>query len=230
MLALRSGFVEAEQLPQNPDFDRDIRPILSENCFACHGPDSQQRQADLRLDLSEGHSQKRPSGRSILVPGDAEKSLLFERIRSDNKHLRMPPASSGKELTDRQIELIRRWIDGGARYQTHWAFQAPESPHRPAVEDSAWTTNPIDFFVLAQLERKGLAPKAPADRATLIRRLTLDLLGLPPSLEEIDQFLADRSEDAYENLVDRLLKSPHYGERWGRWWLDAARYADSDGF
>ena len=229
-VALAANLARTKEFPLIPDFDQDIRPILSENCFTCHGPDSEKRQSQLRLDIPEGLFEKGRLGGPTLIPGDAERSLLFQRIRSEQKNLRMPPTASGKVLNKSQIELIRRWINSGAKYRPHWAFTAPQRPPLPTVYKNDWATNPIDLFVLKRLESEKLSPNSEADRTTLVRRLFLDLVGLPPSLDEIDKFLADGTETAYEKLVESLLESPHYGERWGRLWLDAARYADSDGF
>jgi hypothetical protein len=212
------------------DFARDIRPILSETCFLCHGPDPENRKAELRLDTKAGALGPHPSGGIPFVPGRPNESEAYLRMTSDDPALRMPPAKSGKKLTDRQIELVRRWIEQGARWSTHWAFEKPTRPAVPAVEMATRVRNPIDNFVLARLAREGMSFSPEADRPTLIRRLSLDLIGLPPTIAEVDVFIADASPQAYENLVDRLLASPHYGERWGRLWLDAARYADSDGY
>ncbi len=203
------------------DFSRDIRPLLSDACFACHGPDEQHRQADLRLDQGDNHA---------VIPGDSQASDLMVRILSQDPSEQMPPPESGKTLSPEAIELLRRWIDQGAVYSEHWAFTPPQKPAIPAVGNLAWPRSPIDNFVLARLEQEQLAPAEPAERATLLRRVYLDLIGLPPSPAEVAAFVADRSPLALEQVVDRLLQSAHYGERWGRVWLDAARYADSDGF
>jgi mono/diheme cytochrome c family protein len=211
------------------DFARDIRPILSENCFSCHGPDKAARQADLRLDLRAA-ALSDLDGRRAIVPGDPGKSELFRRISTTDADERMPPVDSKKKLTPQQIETLGRWIKQGADWGKHWAFIAPRRPQLPAVKNGKWVGNPIDAFVLARMEKDGLAPSPLVDRVTLLRRLSLDLIGLPPTIEEVDAFLADKRSDAYARQVNRLLKSPHYGERWGRIWLDAARYADSDGF
>ena len=210
-------------------FNRDIRPILSDNCFTCHGPDQAKRQADLRLDLEESALADR-DGRRVIVPGKPEESELYWRITADRAGERMPPAKSGKQLTRQQIDLIRRWIAEGAKWQKHWAFIPPTRPPLPRVQDTSWPRNAIDYFVLARLEHEGLRPSPEADKATLIRRVSLDLTGLPPTLAEVDAFLADTRPDAYERLVDRLLASPRYGERMARPWLDAARYADTNGY
>jgi mono/diheme cytochrome c family protein len=212
------------------DYTRDIRPILSDACFACHGPDEESRQAKLRLDNRADATSARGSAGPAIVPGDPEASELIFRIESDDETVRMPPPEFGKTLTPKQVALLREWVAQGATYAEHWAFTAVEAPAIPEVSNPAWVRNPIDAFVLARLDREGLSPSPEADRVTLIRRLSLDLIGLPPTVEEVDAFVADRSPDAYEQLVERLLASPHYGERWGRLWLDAARYADSDGY
>ncbi len=242
-------------------FSRDIRPILSENCFACHGPDESNLKGGLRLDRREDLFTRR-GPHAPVVAGKPEASRIWVRIAATNPQHRMPPPSSHKQLKPEQKELIRRWILQGAPYEAHWAFVAPQMPQLPKVRNEKWVRNPIDRFVLARLEREGLAPSPEADPVTLLRRLSLDLIGLPPTPEEIDQFLRDceprvethtgnlarladpspptrtpnfssktRNLDrAYARQVERLLASPHYGERWGRIWLDAARYADSDGF
>jgi mono/diheme cytochrome c family protein len=210
------------------DFHREIRPILSDNCFTCHGPDGQQRMAGLRLDTREGAFAERP-GYRILAPGDPAQSRLYQRISATGA-TRMPPPGHPKSLTVAQIALIRRWIEQGAAWKTHWSFTAPVRPAEPRVRGRAWPRNSIDSFVLARLEAEGLKPSAEADRATLIRRLSLDLTGLPPSPAEVDAFLKDRAPDAYERLVERLLASPHHGERLAMEWLDLARYADTHGY
>lgn len=211
------------------DFDREIRPILSENCFHCHGPDAAAREADLRLDTREGVFERGELG-EVVKPRDAAASELYRRISSSDDAERMPPADSGRVLSARDKELIKRWIDEGAEWSGHWAFERPVEPQLPVVKDEGWIRNPIDRFVLAGLERESLRPAAEADRTTLIRRVTLDLTGLPPTLDEIDAFVNDKSPNAYEKVVNRLLKSPHYGERMAWDWLAAARYADTDGF
>ncbi|MCC6491550.1 MAG: PSD1 domain-containing protein [Pirellulales bacterium] len=215
------------------DFNRDVRPILAENCFACHGPDPAHREADLRLDAFAAASDDVLGAESVVTPGDPAGSALIERITSDDPDLRMPPTDSGKELTRDQIELLRRWIAEGARYEQHWAFVAPQRPDVPPVSDSPWVQNPIDAFILARLEHEGLRPSVAADRNTLLRRLSLDLTGLPPTLAELAAYERAAAADpaaAYAAQVERLLAAPAFGERWARLWLDAARYADSDGF
>ena len=211
------------------DFNRDIRPILSDTCFKCHGPDEKQRMANLRLDDTEGLFVDRGSYR-IIVPGDAEKSKLYQKISSTDDSFRMPPTYSGRSLTPKQIELMKEWIDQGAKWEMLWSFVPPKRPAVPAVKDNAWPRNSIDNFVLARLESEGLKPSPEADKATLLRRVYFDLTGLPPTPAEIDAFLADHSPDAYEKRVDQLLASPHYGERMAMPWLDMARYSDTHGY
>lgn len=209
------------------DFARDVRPILSATCFKCHGPDEKERKADLRLDLQEA------ALAGAFVPGKPAESEALRRMRSTDPDDRMPPPASGKSLTDAQIAIIQKWIEQGAPWSSHWSFAPPQRPEPPrlAGETSAgWVRNPIDAFILARLRQDNLSPSPEADKTTLIRRLTLDLVGLPPAVEEVDRFLGDDSPGAYDRLVSRLLDSPHYGELWGRRWLDAARYADSDGY
>jgi hypothetical protein len=212
------------------DFTRDIRPILSDACFQCHGPDEKQRKAKLRLDTKEGAHAPLRGESPLLVPGKPNESELLRRVTDADDKTRMPPPKSGKKLTDRQIGLLRHWIEQGASWSEHWAFVPPKRPPLPAVKTPGWVRTPIDAFILARLEREGLRPSPEADRVTLFRRLSLDLIGLPPTIEEVDAFLADQSDNAYAKQVERLLRSPHYGERWGQHWLDAARYADSDGY
>lgn len=210
---------------QTIDFNRDIRPILSENCFYCHGQDANKRQAELRLD------QRDPAvNAGAIVPGDAAKSTLVARILSDDPEQVMPPPKSNRRLTAEQKEKLKQWVAAGADYKAHWAFVAPIRPAEPPVKNAGWGRNPIDRFVLARLESENMSPSPEADRATLIRRLSIDLTGLPPTPQDVDAFVADTDEKAYEKLVDRLLANPHYGERMALPWLDAARYADSNGF
>ena len=216
----------ASELAATPlDFNRDIRPILSENCFYCHGQDGNKREADLRLDDREAAIHA-----GAIVPGDPGASVLLERIHSTDADVVMPPPNSNRRLSEDQKKLLDRWIKEGAVYTPHWAFLPPVRPQPPQPKHAAWARNDIDRFVLAKLEQVGLKPSQEADRATLIRRLHADLVGLPPAPEEVDAFVADPDPQAYEKLVDHLLASPHYGERMALSWLDAARYADSNGF
>jgi hypothetical protein len=208
-------------------FNRDIRPILSNNCFACHGPDEKQRETKFHFDTKEGAFLEP----GIIEPGNSAKSVLVRRITDPDPDERMPPPDSGHALTETQISLLKRWIDEGAKWDTHWAFTAPERPVPPVPRRNLdWVENPIDQFILDRLNRDGLSPSPEADRVTLLRRVTYDLTGLPPTPAEVDAFLADRSPDAYEKRVDALLHSPHYGERMAMPWLDAARYADTHGY
>ncbi len=210
------------------DFNRDIRPILSENCFACHGPDEKTREAEFRLDARQGAFADL-GGYHAILPGQPAKSELYRRITATKDGDRMPPAKSGKTLSPEEIALLKKWIEQGAEWQEHWAYVPPVRPGLPKVKEGNWPRNGIDYFVLARLEAEGLRPAAEASKETLIRRVMMDLTGLPPTLPEIDAFLADESATAYESLVDRLLKSPRYGEHMARYWLDAARYGDTHG-
>ena len=211
------------------NYARDVRPILSDNCFACHGPDDQKRKAGLRLDTKDGAFSKLKSDNVAIVPGKPDLSELIDRIENDDPELLMPPKQSGKQLTAAQIALLRRWVEQGAPTKAHWAFEAPQKPPLPPVKNTVWPITEVDRFILARLESEGLSPSAEADKSTLIRRVTLDLTGLPPTLDEVDAFLNDGSAQAYEKVVDRLLKSPRYGEHMARFWLDAARYGDTHG-
>ena len=206
------------------EFNRDVRPILAENCFACHGADSAARKADLRLDRREDAVKA-----EAIVPGNVDKSALVERILSGDKSQIMPPPKTKKKLSDSQKETLKRWIASGAEYQSHWSFIAPKRPTPPAVKNEKWVRNPIDRFVLAELERRGLQPAPEADRRTLARRLSLDLTGLPPEPSEVEAFVDDKRPDAYERFVEKMMDSPHWGEHRARYWLDAARYADTHG-
>jgi Protein of unknown function (DUF1553)/Protein of unknown function (DUF1549)/Concanavalin A-like lectin/glucanases superfamily/Planctomycete cytochrome C len=205
-------------------FNRDIRPILSENCFACHGPDSAKRAADLRLDQREAAISK-----NAFVPGKPDESEIIRRIFSTDPEAVMPTPDSHKSLTPQQKELLKSWVAEGAEYQGHWAFLPPAKPELPQVRNNAWIRNPIDRFVLSELERKGLEPSPDSELRSLLRRVSYDLTGLPPSPEDIDRVLADPSPERYENYVDELLKRPEWGEHRGRHWLDYARYADTHG-
>jgi hypothetical protein len=214
--------------PTQLDYSRDILPILAENCFSCHGPANQK--SGLRLDLRALAIRPARSGFIPIAPGRANDSELVRRILAAKETERMPPVASKKSLTAAQKELLQRWIDEGAAYKEHWAFVKPVRPPLPKVHDQAWALNEIDAFILDRLEKAGLKPSPRADKTTLIRRLSFDLRGLPPSLAEIDALLADQGPDAYARLVDRMLASPHYGEKMALIWLDLARFGDTSGF
>ncbi len=209
-------------------FNRDVRPILSDNCFSCHGPDSSRRKASLRLDTEDGLFGPRDND-PVVSKKDPAKSPLVTRILADDPHEMMPPPKSNKKLTAVQKETLRRWVQEGAPFENHWSFVKPTRPGLPTVKNPAWVKNPIDAFILAKLDALGLTPAPEADRRALIRRVSLDLIGLPPTPAEVEAFVADKAPDAYEKLVDRLLTSDHYGEHRGRYWLDAARYGDTHG-
>jgi hypothetical protein len=217
-------------LPATIQFNRDIRPILSDKCFTCHGPDKAKRVTQFHFDVEEAAKQALPGGRFAVLAGDIGKSALVQRVTATDPRLRMPPVSSGKTLTEREIALLTAWIQQGAKWEKPWAFETPVRPAVPQVADRAWPRNAIDAFVLARLEQEGVKPSRDAEKATLLRRVTLDLIGKGPTLDEIDAFVADKSPNAYEKVVDRLLRSPHYGERMAMPWLDASRYADSSGY
>jgi hypothetical protein len=221
LLACHCAFVLAGGMVQ---YNRDIRPILSENCFACHGPDVNKRAADLRLDVREAAIDKR-----AIVPGQPDASAILQRIASTDPEVIMPPPESHKSLTQQQKDLLKTWIAEGAEYQGHWAFIAPVKPELPQVRNPTWIRNPIDRFILAELERRGMEPSPEADLRSLIRRVCLDLTGLPPTPQEIDRVLSDPSPERYENYVDELLSRQEWGEHRGRYWLDYARYADTHG-
>ncbi len=239
--------------PPAPDFNREVRPILSAHCFKCHGPDDKVREAGLRLDRRDAATAKLESEAIAIVPGQPDKSELVRRIFSADEGELMPPPEANKALSPAQKDVLRRWIAAGAEYASHWAFLSPKQAPLPKVKLADWPQNPIDHFVLARLEAAGIEPSPPADKYTLVRRVYLDLIGLPPTPEEADAFLAacspslrpsvsrsgadgeterqrDRERKAYEALVDKLLDSPHYGERWARRWLDLARFADTNGY
>ncbi len=214
----------SQSLGDDLQYNRDIRPILAENCFACHGPDSASRKANLRLDQRDAAVSAK-----AIAPTKPDESELLARIVSDDPEEVMPPPSTKKTLTAAQKATVRRWIQDGAKYEAHWSLHAPKRPEPPKVKDASWVKTPIDAFLLANLERKGLTPAPEADRRTLARRLSLDLIGLPPEPAMVEAFVKDRSPKAYEALVDKLLASPRYGEHRARYWLDAARYADTHG-
>jgi hypothetical protein len=231
LLALLAVLALADAPAAEPlRYNRDIRPILSDNCFSCHGPDVKQRKSGLRLDVREEALKKTKSGKIAIVPGAASKSALWTRINSPDKDEVMPPPKSHKTVTAAQKKKLRLWIERGANYEQHWSF-APLAPGKlPVVKRSGWPRSDLDRFILARLEAERLAPSPEAPKETLIRRVSLDLTGLPPTPQEVAAFLADTSDKAYEKVVERLLKSPHYGERMAVDWLDAARFADSNGY
>ena len=228
-LLATAGFTRAATPPAGLEYNRDVRPILSENCFACHGPDSAARKAKLRLDHFEFATAPRADSRPAVVPGKPADSELVNRILTANEDDLMPPAKTHKVLTPAQKELLKRWVAEGAKYQPHWSLIAPTRPVPPKVRNAKWVRNPIDNFILARLETEKLKPAPEADRRTLARRLSLDLTGLPPAPAEVDAFVNDKSPDAYEKLVDQFLASPRWGEHRGRYWLDLARYGDTHG-
>jgi hypothetical protein len=223
------GDLRAESKPRPVDFAREVRPILAKNCFACHGPDDAHRAAKLRLDQRDSAVQVRRKGKAAIVPGEPGKSMLVERVISDDDTFRMPPAQTGHELTREQVATLKRWVQEGAPYAPHWAYLKPTRPTPPEAA-STWPRNALDHFVLATLVEAGLRPNDEADKYTLLRRVSLDLRGLPPSPGEVTEFENDTSPNAFENAVDRFLKDPAFGERWARMWLDLARYADSAGY
>jgi hypothetical protein len=231
LLALCRFAVPAQSDPAAKaiEFNRDIRPILSDKCFTCHGPNKANRLTKLRFDV-EADAKKDLGGRYAIVPGDPVKSQMVQRITAADPARRMPPVTSGRTLTGDEIERIRLWIAQGAKWEKHWSFIPPRRAAIPEVKERGWPRNSIDYFVLNRLEQEGLRPSPEADRATLIRRVTLDLTGLPPTPQEVDAFVADQSPKAYERVVDRLLQSPRYGERMAFTWLDAARYSDTNGY
>lgn len=214
---------------EDVNFSRDILPLLSNNCFSCHGPDASNRDSDLRLDKPEAAKSILDSGHTAVVPGDSSHSELFRRLISTDADSKMPPPDSGKTLNETQIALIKKWIDGGAEWSGHWAFQPPTESTVPTPPKDWRQHNQIDSFIHAKLQSENLTPESPAAKETLIRRATLDLTGLPATIQDVDRFLTDESEQAFEHVVDRLLASQQYGEHMGRIWLDAARYGDTHG-
>lgn len=228
-LAGETWAADAARVPAAVDYNRDIRPILSDHCYACHGPDAGKRQGGLRLDHQEDAFKELESGGFAISPGQKEHSKLLVRLLASDEE-RMPPAEAGPRLKPEQIAKLEQWIAEGALWKGHWSYLKVERPALPAVSEPGWAKNEIDYFILRELDREKLKPSPPADKLALVRRLSFDLTGLPPSIAEIDAFVADTSGGAYDRLVDRLLASPHYGERMAMKWLDLARYADTNGY
>lgn len=222
----QAAVADAPVKKEGIDFATEIQPILARRCYKCHGPG--ESKAGLRLNTREGALAKLESGDTAVVPGAADASSLLHRINSDNEDLRMPP--EGKPLTPEETAKIRSWIEEGANWGQHWAYAPVQRPSEPAVKNAAWVTNPIDAFIMKKLESAGLSPAPPADKVALLRRAYYDLTGLPPTQGEIEAFLDDKSNGAYETVIDRLLRSPHYGEKWARHWLDLVRYAETNGY
>jgi hypothetical protein len=231
LLILASFFVPSAMAEDSQvEFLRDVRPILSGHCFKCHGPDEEARKSKLRLDIREEALKPVKSGKIAIQPNDPDKSELVRRILTSDTDDQMPPPEAKLPLSEKDKAILKQWVASGAEYKTHWAFLKPTQTALPPVKNKSWPRNEIDFFVLARLEKEGLKPSPPADKYTLVRRVYLDLIGLPPTPEQADAFVQDASPDAYEKLLDHLLESPHYGERWARRWLDLARYADTNGY
>jgi hypothetical protein len=230
LAACRTAQADGPHKARQVDFNEQVRPILAGHCFKCHGPDEKARKANLRLDVADEALEPAGSGERPIVPGRPDESELIRRIFAEDPAERMPPPEAKLPLSESDRQILKQWVAEGAKYEPHWAFRQPVHPMVPAVRDPAWAKNPIDAFVLARLEAAGIRHSPEADRAVLLRRVSLDLVGLPPTPEEVDTFLADRAGDAYEKQVDRLLASPRYGERWARRWLDLARYADTNGY
>lgn len=222
-----------EGIPATISYNYDVRPILSDKCFNCHGPDAQKREAGLRLDIAEEAYkalQDHP-GKHAIVPGNPDLSELIVRVSSKDTSLQMPSVKSGlPALTEREINILKKWIKQGAVYEPHWAFVVPKKQPVPEVSDRQWPVNEIDFFILQKMEQKGLTPNAPADKERLAKRVFMDLTGILPTEAETRQFVSDSDPAAYEKMVDRLLAKPQYGERMAISWLDIARYSDSHGF
>ncbi|MDA1191853.1 MAG: DUF1549 domain-containing protein, partial [Candidatus Poribacteria bacterium] len=229
MIAVAWAVQNAYGVERRLSFDRDIRVILSDKCFACHGPDENQRQANLRLDTKEGAFSER-YGLKVITPGDLENSLLAMRVTSDEPTVKMPPPHANRQLTRAEIDKITKWIEQGAEWEEHWSYIPPERTKEPEVLNDKWIANAIDRFILSRLESQEIAPSPEADKRTLIRRVSFDLIGLPPTAAEVEAYVSDKSPDAYERLVDRLLSSPRYGERMATHWLDLTRYADTSGY
>ena len=231
---LMKGNSDKTKLPQTVSYNFHVRPILSDKCFKCHGPDGNKREAALRLDIADSAYAplKETKGAYAIVPGKPEESELYKRISSaDSLYYMSPPESHLGMLTDHEIAIMKKWIQQGAKYEKHWAFIQPQKHPLPKVNDKDdWIKNEIDYFILSKLDEKDLRPNEEADKEHLLKRVSLDITGLPPSLDLMDKFLANQSENAYEKIVDELLGTPQYGERMAVQWLDVARYADSYGY
>ncbi|MFT4016456.1 MAG: PSD1 and planctomycete cytochrome C domain-containing protein [Agriterribacter sp.] len=227
-----SGQIASVKMPETVSYNFDIRPIFSDKCFACHGPDANKREAGLRLDIADSafKALKEHPGAHALVAGKPELSQAYLRLVATDSTQLMPPVKSNLKLTEREIQLIEKWIKQGAKYEKHWAFAAPQKSPLPKVDNDKWPRNEIDYFILAKQEQRGLKPSEEADKERLLKRLSLDLTGLPPTIEMMDAFLADKSVDAYEKMVNKLMAAPQYGEKMSLHWLDIARYADSHGY
>lgn len=230
LVGLLLSLTGLQPLADSPSFLSEVRPILSTHCFKCHGPDAAARKAGLRLDISEGTRTTSDSGRLILQPGEPDQSELFHRITSTDPDEIMPPTSTKQPLSAAQTRILTEWIRNGGQYEDHWAWKKPSRPALPEIKNRAWPRNPIDYFILAKMEAAGMSPAPLADPAHLLRRLHLDLVGLPPDLSTLNTFVHNPSIEAYEAIVDGLLSSPRYGERWARKWLDLARYSDTNGY
>ncbi|MDC0050748.1 DUF1549 domain-containing protein, partial [Verrucomicrobia bacterium] len=225
-----AGALAVDALPEKVDYNRDIKRILSNNCYACHGPDEKKVKGGLRLDSFEGATKELKSGERAIVPKDLVESALAYRITAEDVDERMPPADSNKKLSSREVALLKKWVEQGGEFSKHWAYVAPKKVAAPKVEQQGFTQNDIDRFILERLKAKGFKSAKEADRRTLIRRLSFDLTGLPPTWQEVEAFTKDKSPKAYEKLVDRLLAKPQYGERMAVYWLDMVRYADTIGY
>ena len=230
--------IPATKLPANSDeqsrqeqveFRRDVLPILSNSCFTCHGPDQQTRKGGFRLDQQESATAEADSGEIPIVPGNVEASELIRRINLTDSD-QMPPADQEHQLSKAEIAMLTQWVRQGANWQNHWAFEKPIRQTAPEIENQDWCQNPIDNFVMQRLQQESLTPKQSAPKSVIIRRVAFDLTGLPPTIAEVDTFLADKSKNAYSKMVDRYLSSPRYGEHMATWWLDAARFADTNGY
>ena len=226
-LSFTGGELSADERIQ---YGRDVRPVLARYCLACHGPDEAARKADLRLDVQDSATQTLSSGARAIVPRDPDHSEMLRRLLSSDPDVSMPPVEFGKKPTENEIAMLKAWITQDAEYTQHWAYLKPIRPELPVVSTPEWIANPIDAFILARLDRDGLQPSSAAERLALLRRMSLDLTGLPPTLAETDEFANDMNPDAWERAVDRVLTNPSYGERWAAMWLDLARYGDSQGY